>query len=113
MVDGNIIEKIEPIKGNGNIFRDFHHPDADVGQIKGILAAKIIGILDNREISVHKAEGLTGVKTSEFHNAHLERFTMDRLMAIIDRLHCRVKMRLSSGNCRAAARNAARSSAVR
>jgi len=30
------------------------------------LAAKIIGVLDDRKLSVRKAEGLTGVKASEF-----------------------------------------------
>jgi hypothetical protein len=55
-------EKIELIKGGGNVFRDFGYPAADVEQLKGILAAKIIGVLDDRKLSVRKAEGLTGVK---------------------------------------------------
>jgi predicted XRE-type DNA-binding protein len=86
-------EKIELVRGSGNVFRDFNHPNADVEQLKGILAAKIIGILNDRELSVRKAERVTGVKASEFsriRNAHLERFTVDRLMSIINRLHCRV-----------------------
>ncbi len=89
-------EKIELMRGSGNVFRDFNHPNADVEQLKGILAAKIIGILDDRHLSVRKAEGLTGVKASEFsriRNAHLERFTVDRLMTIINRLNCRVDVK--------------------
>jgi hypothetical protein len=35
-------EKIELVKGSGNVFRDFGYA-ADVAQLKGILAAKIIG----------------------------------------------------------------------
>lgn len=91
-------EKIELVKGSGNVFRDFNHPNADVEQLKGILAAKIIGILDDRGLSVRKAEGVTGVAASEFsriRTAHLERFTVDRLMSIINRLHCRVDVKVS------------------
>lgn len=91
-------EKIEVVKGSGNVFRDFGHAAADVAQLKSILAAKIIGVLDDRGLSVRKAEGLTGVKASEFsriRNAHLERFTVDRLMTIINRLDCRVEVKVT------------------
>jgi len=91
-------EKIELVRGSGNVFRDFGHTAADVAQLKGILAAKIIGVLDDRKLSVRKAEGLTGVKASEFsriRNAHLERFTVDRLMTIINRLNCRVDVKVT------------------
>lgn len=91
-------EKIELVRGSGNVFRDFDHPNADVEQLKGILAAKIIGILDDRGLSVRKAEDQTGVKASEFsriRNAHLGRFTVDRLMSIINRLNCRVDVKVS------------------
>src|SRR2546428_11179344 len=91
-------EKIELIKGSGTVFRDFGHVAADVEQLKGILAAKIIGVLDDRQLSVRKAEGLTGVKASEFsriRNAHLERFTIDRLMTVINRLNHRVDVKVT------------------
>jgi predicted XRE-type DNA-binding protein len=91
-------EKIELIKGSGNVFRDFGHVAADVEQLKGILAAKIIGVLDDRQLSVRKAEGLTGVKASEFsriRNAHLERFTIDRLMTVLNRLNHRVDVKVT------------------
>jgi Helix-turn-helix domain len=79
-------EKIEPVRGSGNDCRDFNHPNADVESLKGILAAKIIGIFNALQLSVRKAEGLTGVKANEFsriRNAHLERITVDWLMTII------------------------------
>ena len=91
-------EKIALVRGSGNVFRDFNHPNADVEQLKGILAAKIIGILDDRGLSVRKAESQTGVKASEFsriRNAHLERFTIDRLMSILNRLNYRVDVKVS------------------
>ena len=102
-------EKIELVRGSGNVFRDFNHPNADVKQLKSILAAKIIGILDDRGLSVRKAEEQTGVKASEFsriRNAHLERFTVDRLMSIINRLHCRIDVKVTIKLLPAASRTA-------
>ena len=37
----------ELVYGSGNVFRDFGRADADVQQTKALLAARIIGILDN------------------------------------------------------------------
>lgn len=74
---------------SGNVFRDFGDPDADIEQLKTLLAAEIIGILDDRKLSTRKAEGLTGVKHSEFvpiRNAGLGRFTADRLIFILNKL---------------------------
>ncbi len=63
-----------------------------------LMLCQIIGVLDDRKLSVRKAEGLTGVKASEFsriRNAHLARFTADRLMTILNRLNCRVEVKLT------------------
>ena len=35
-------EKLEVVKGSGNVFRDLGHKNADVDQFKAILAAEII-----------------------------------------------------------------------
>ena len=48
-------EELELIRGSGNVFRDFGHPNADVEQLKSILAAKIIGILDDNGLSIQQA----------------------------------------------------------
>ena len=37
----------ELVYGSGNVFRDFGRADADVQQTKALLAARIIGILDD------------------------------------------------------------------
>ena len=82
-------DQLDLVHGSGNVFRDFSDPDADVKQTKGILAAKIIGILDDRNLSTRKAQALTGIDQAEFvriRNAKLDRFTIDRLMTIIDKL---------------------------
>ena len=41
-------EPLELIHGSGNVFADFGYPNADVEQLKALLAAEIIGVLDDR-----------------------------------------------------------------
>jgi len=91
-------DRIAIVKGSGNVFRDFGHPNADLEQLKAILAAKIIGVLDDQEISVRRAQAATGIAAADFsriRNAQLDRFTVDRLMTILNRLDQRVKVRVS------------------
>ena len=80
-------------RGSGHVYRDFHVPDADVRQFKAILAAEIIKTLDKKELSVRKAQQLTGVPAADFsriRTADLERFSSDRLMMILNKLGSRV-----------------------
>ena len=42
-------EPFELVHGSGNVFRDFGHPNADVEQMKALLAAEIIKTLNARE----------------------------------------------------------------
>lgn len=77
------------VKGSGNVFRDFGQPDADLLQLKALLAAQIIKALDEMGLTVRKAESLTGTAAADFsrvRNADLGRFTVDRLMSILNRL---------------------------
>ena len=88
-------EELELVHGSGNVFRDFNDPHADILQLKSILAAQIIGILDDRNLSVRKAQQLTGVAASEFsrvRNAKLTRFTVDRLMTLLNKLDQEVEV---------------------
>jgi predicted XRE-type DNA-binding protein len=76
----------EIIRGSGNVFRDLGHPDADREQLRGLLSARIIGVLDDRKLTVRAAHELTGVAAADFSrigNARLGRFTIDRLMTIL------------------------------
>lgn len=59
-------EQLELIRGSGNIYRDCNVADADVRQLKAILAAEIIKTLDTRELSVRKAQKLTGIYAGDF-----------------------------------------------
>ncbi len=74
------------LRGSGNIFRDLGHPDADREQLRALLAARIVGVLDDRKLTVRAAHEITGVAAADFsriRNARLGRFTVDRLMAIL------------------------------
>ena len=88
-------EAFEVIQGSGNVFRDLGKENADVEQFKAILAAEIIKALDRDGLSVRKAHSLTGIAAADFsrvRNADLGRFTVDRLMTIINRLGSRVEV---------------------
>jgi hypothetical protein len=39
-------QALEVVRGNGNVFRDLKHENADVAQLKAILAVEIISALD-------------------------------------------------------------------
>lgn len=81
--------KLQTVRGSGNVFRDFRKPDADVRQLKALLAAEIVRSLEARDIGVRRAEDLTGIAAADFsriRNANLGRFTIDRLLTILGRL---------------------------
>ncbi len=91
-------DNFELVHGSGNVFRDFGRADADVQQTKALLAARIIGILDDEGLSTRKAEARTGVSHADFtriRNAQLDRFTIDRLMTVLNKLGQRVEVRIS------------------
>jgi predicted XRE-type DNA-binding protein len=88
-------DDFEVIRGSGNLYRDLGYADADVRQTKAILAAKIIGVLDDNGLSTRQAEARTGISHSEFvriRRANFERFTIDRLMTILNRLGQQVEV---------------------
>ena len=86
---------IEVVRGSGNVFRDFGRASADADQMKAVLAAEIIKMLDREKLSVRVARTRTGIAAADFsriRNADLGRFTVDRLMSIINRLGSRVEV---------------------
>jgi predicted XRE-type DNA-binding protein len=90
-------EKLEVVRGSGNVFRDLGYDNADVNQLKAILAAEIIKALDREGLSVRSAHDRTGIAAADFsriRNADLNRFTADRLMSIINRLGSRVEVKI-------------------
>jgi predicted XRE-type DNA-binding protein len=90
-------DEMEVVRGSGNVFRDLGHASPDVEQLKAILASEIIKMLDRKGLSVRAAHAQTGIAAADFsriRNADLGRFTLDRLLSIINRLGSRVEVRV-------------------
>jgi predicted XRE-type DNA-binding protein len=90
-------ETLELVRGSGNVFRDLGHKNADAEQLKAVLAAEIIKAFDREHLTVRAAHGRTGIAAADFsriRNADLGRFTLDRLMSIINRLGSRVEVKV-------------------
>lgn len=88
-------DALELVHGSGNVFRDFGHPNAEAEQLKAILAAKIIGVLDDQRITVRRAQEITGFAAADFsrvRQAKLSRFTIDRMMSMLTRLGQQVEI---------------------
>jgi len=90
-------QKLELVRGSGNVFHDVGHKNADLKQFKAILAAEIIKALDRERLTVRAAHDRTGIAAADFsriRNADLGRLTVDRLMSIINRLGSRVEVKV-------------------
>ena len=88
-------EALEITRGSGNVFRDMGDQNADIEQLKAILAAEIIKTLDGEHLTVRAAHDRTGIAAADFsriRNANIDRFTVDRLMSILNRLGSRVEI---------------------
>jgi predicted XRE-type DNA-binding protein len=89
--------QLEVHRGSGNVFRDLGQDNADVKQLKALLAAEIIKTLDRDRLSVRQAHARTGIAAADFsriRNADLGRFTLDRLVGILNRLGSRVEVKV-------------------
>ena len=65
--------------------------------IKAILAAEIIKALDRERLTVRAAHSRTVIAAADFsriRNANLGRFTVDRLMSILNRLGARIVVKI-------------------
>ena len=90
-------EKLELVRGSGNVFADLGRPEADVDQLKAILAAEIIKTLDRMKLTTRAAQEKTRFAAADFsrvRNADLARFTVDRLMGMLNRLGSRVEVKI-------------------
>ena len=75
-------KKLEVVRGSGNVFGDLNHENPDT----------------ERKLTVRAAHRLTGIAAADFsriRNAELGRFTVDRLMSIVNRLGFRVEVKVS------------------
>jgi predicted XRE-type DNA-binding protein len=79
----------EFVRGSDNPFRDLGLPDADAKLMKADLAALILRVLRERRLTGAEAARLAAVQEadiSRIRNADLNRFTIDRLVRILNRL---------------------------
>jgi predicted XRE-type DNA-binding protein len=90
-------EKLELVRGSGNVFRDLGRETADVEQLKALLAAEVVKALDREALTVRAAHARTGFAAADFsriRNADLSRFTADRLVSVLNRLGSRVEVKV-------------------
>ena len=90
-------ENLDVMRGSGNVFRDLGHKNADAEQFKAILAAEIVKVIDREDLTVRAAHRRTGIAAADFsriRNADLGRFTVDRLISILNRLGARVDVKI-------------------
>jgi len=90
-----VSDETELVRGSGNVFRDLGLPNPDLEQLRAVLAARIVGVLDERGLTVRRAGEITGIAPADFsrlRQARLGRFTIDRLMTILDRLDQQVEV---------------------
>lgn len=83
-------DDFELVRGSGNLFRDLSTPNPDLEQLRSLLAAEVIKTLDAQGLTVRKAQEMSGIAAADFsriRRVNLDRFTVDRLMTILGRLH--------------------------
>jgi len=89
-------EEIELVHGSDNVFRDFGDTDADVLLGKALLAAEIIKLLDREGLTVRAAHARTRIAAADFsriRRCDLGRFTLDRLVTVLNRLGAQVEVK--------------------
>jgi predicted XRE-type DNA-binding protein len=88
-------DEFQLVPGSGNVFRDLRLANPEAEQLKSSLAAEIISVLNERKLTVRRAHDLTGFAAADFsrvRQAKLSRFTVDRLLAMLDRLDQHVEI---------------------
>ena len=91
-------DDLDLVRGSGNPFRDVGLPDPDTKIIKADLGAAIMRVLRTRELSGAEAARGAGVPEadiSRIRNADLGRFTIDRLVRILNRLDQTVEIHVT------------------
>lgn len=86
------------IQGSGNVFRDVGDPNADIELMKASLAASIIRVLNEQELSVRQAGKLASVQyadISRVRNADLDKFSLEWLIKVLKSLEPSLRLSLS------------------
>ena len=85
------------VRGTGDVFADLGFADAPMMRLKSRVAGEIVRALDQRELTVRaaaKEAATTAADLSRIRNADLDRFTLDRLVRIAERLGYRVEIKV-------------------
>ena len=88
-------QKTRAREGSGNVFADIGVRDAGEALAKAQLAARIIAIIDDRELTQTEAAKLLGVdqpKVSALYHGRLRAFSLERLMRFLTALHQDVRI---------------------
>lgn len=91
-------DDLELVRGSGNVFRDFGYPNAEILSAKAKLAAEIIALLGDAELSVEYFSAHPGLNVEELmriRSASLSGVSIDRLVEILTLLGQSVEIKLS------------------
>lgn len=102
---------IKIIKGSGDVFRDLGFADGDTMRLKANLAGEILSAMKRRRLTNRAAAKLTGIDEtdiSRIRNADLDRFTIDRLVSVLNRLGRSVEIKVRAMPARRAAAKTSR-----
>jgi predicted XRE-type DNA-binding protein len=98
-------DDLEVVHGSGNVFRDLRLPDADTEQMKSALATEILKAMREQGLTHTAAAARAEVQRADISRickVDLDRFTIDRLVRIANRLDRRVEVVVSAAEpCRA------------
>jgi predicted XRE-type DNA-binding protein len=92
-------DDLELVRGSGNVFRDLGLPDADTERMKSALAAEIIKAMREQGLTQTAAAERADVQRADISRickVDLDRFTIDRLVRILNRLDRRVEVVVSA-----------------
>jgi predicted XRE-type DNA-binding protein len=85
-------------RSSGNVFADLKIPQPEQYQAKAELAAKILKIVQQRELTQAETGKLLGInqpKVSALLNGRLDGFSSDRLFRFLNALGCDVRITVS------------------
>ncbi|WP_137156204.1 XRE family transcriptional regulator [Rhizobium sp. FKL33] len=91
-------DDLELVRGSGNVFRDFGYPNAEVLSAKSKLAAEIIAVIGDDDLSAEFFNAHPGLNVEELmriRNASLSDISIDRLVEIVAALGRSVEIDLS------------------
>ncbi len=88
-------KQIELERGSGNAFRDVGLPNPELQHARATLAGEIMRILNKRELTNSQAAEVTGIDRADIariRNADLAKFSIDRMIKILERLEQEIEI---------------------